>query len=109
MELIRNKLMPPLYIPRVSRTRLLDLIERSRSAASATILTGRSGVGKTILAADYVRKSAAAVASARATMLANGIDHRVEVARDDALAARPSSSASLIALNPPFLLPANIA
>jgi LuxR family maltose regulon positive regulatory protein len=62
MELIRNKLMPPLHIPRVSRTRLLDLIERSRSAASATILTGRSGVGKTILAADYVRKSAAAVA-----------------------------------------------
>lgn len=47
-------------------------------------------------------QSAAAVASARATMLANGIDHRVEVARDDALAARPSSSASLIALNPPF-------
>ena len=54
--------MLPLNVPRVSRTRLLDLIEQSRGAASATILTGRSGAGKTILAADYVRKSAAAVA-----------------------------------------------
>ncbi|GIG54547.1 16S RNA G1207 methylase RsmC [Demequina activiva] len=47
-------------------------------------------------------QSAVAVASARATMLANGIDHRVDVVRDDALATRPSGSASLIALNPPF-------
>jgi LuxR family maltose regulon positive regulatory protein len=62
MELIRNKLVLPLHVPRVSRTRLLNLIEQSRGAASATILTGRSGAGKTILAADYVRKSAAAVA-----------------------------------------------
>ncbi|GMA37564.1 hypothetical protein GCM10025876_37680 [Demequina litorisediminis] len=47
-------------------------------------------------------QSAVAVKSARATMIANGINSRVEVARDDALASRPDSSASLIALNPPF-------
>ncbi|WP_430869164.1 class I SAM-dependent methyltransferase [Demequina aurantiaca] len=47
-------------------------------------------------------QSAIAVNSARATMLANGIDNRVEVRQDDALTARPSASASLIALNPPF-------
>ncbi len=47
-------------------------------------------------------QSAIAVNSARATMLANGVDTRVDVRQDDALTARPSASASLIALNPPF-------
>ncbi|SEI81798.1 class I SAM-dependent methyltransferase [Demequina mangrovi] len=47
-------------------------------------------------------QSAIAVASAQATMLANGIEDRVEVARDDMLSTRASGSASLITLNPPF-------
>ncbi|WP_020665416.1 class I SAM-dependent methyltransferase [Microbacterium sp. 11MF] len=47
-------------------------------------------------------QSAAAVASARATAAANGVEGRVEVARDDLLAGRPAASASFIALNPPF-------
>lgn len=47
-------------------------------------------------------QSAAAVASARATVVANGVTDRVVVARDDLLSARPDASASLIALNPPF-------
>lgn len=47
-------------------------------------------------------QSAAAVASARATAEANGVADRVEVARDDLLAARPDGSAGFIALNPPF-------
>ncbi len=47
-------------------------------------------------------QSAAAVASARATVAANGLESRVRVVRDDALGARPSGSASFIALNPPF-------
>lgn len=47
-------------------------------------------------------QSAAAVASARATASANGVGDRVTVARDDMLSERPSSSASFIALNPPF-------
>jgi 16S rRNA (guanine1207-N2)-methyltransferase len=47
-------------------------------------------------------QSAIAVASAQATMLANGIDGQVTVVRDDMLGARPSASASFIALNPPF-------
>lgn len=52
-----------------------------------------------IIATD---QSAVAVASARATALANGVADRVEVVRDDLLASRPDASASLIALNPPF-------
>lgn len=47
-------------------------------------------------------QSSVAVASAKATMLANGIENRVQVVRDDMLEARPGASASFIALNPPF-------
>lgn len=47
-------------------------------------------------------ESAAAVASARATVAANRLEGRMTVTRDDALSRRPDASASLIALNPPF-------
>ena len=53
----------------------------------------------TVIASD---QSAAAVASAGATMVANGVADRVTVIRDDALASRPDASAELILLNPPF-------
>lgn len=46
--------------------------------------------------------SAAAVASTRATALANGVGDRVEVVQDDALSALPDDSVDVIALNPPF-------
>ncbi|MBD3757509.1 MAG: methyltransferase [Microbacterium sp.] len=47
-------------------------------------------------------QSAAAVASARATVDANALADRAVVVRDDGLQARADASASLIALNPPF-------
>ena len=47
-------------------------------------------------------RSAAAVASARATVAANGVADRVQVARTLGLESRPDASARLIALNPPF-------
>jgi len=50
-----------------------------------------------VLASD---QSAAAVASARLTMAANGLE--VEVTQDDALSQQPDFSADLIVLNPPF-------
>lgn len=52
-----------------------------------------------VLASD---QSAAAVASAEATAEANGVSDRVEVLRDDMLAAQADASATFIALNPPF-------
>ena len=52
-----------------------------------------------VIASD---QSAIAVASAKATVAANGVAGRVEVVRDDMLGAQPDRSASLIALNPPF-------
>ncbi len=47
-------------------------------------------------------QSATAVASAKATAAANGVDERVQVVRDDGLSLLPDASASFIALNPPF-------
>jgi 16S rRNA (guanine1207-N2)-methyltransferase len=54
-----------------------------------------------VLASD---SSAAAVASARATVAANGLTERITVQRDHALSAVPSASADLIVCNPPFHL-----
>ncbi|KDA04762.1 SAM-dependent methyltransferase [Microbacterium sp. CH12i] len=53
-------------------------------------------------------RSAAAVASARETMIANGVADRVTVTHDDAGADLPDASADLILLNPPFHLGASI-
>lgn len=55
--------------------------------------------GARVLATD---RSAAAVASARATADANGVGDRVAVRRDDGLASCPDASADLVLLNPPF-------
>ena len=54
-----------------------------------------------VLATD---RSAAAVRSARATMAANGLIDRVEVALDDAGSEIPDASADAVLLNPPFHL-----
>ncbi|MFJ4254005.1 class I SAM-dependent methyltransferase [Microbacterium sp. NPDC090003] len=49
-------------------------------------------------------RSAAAVASARATVVANGVDDRVTVTHDDAASAVPDASIDVVLLNPPFHL-----
>lgn len=59
----------------------------------------RTHPGAHILATD---QSAVAIASAAATVRANGVDGQVAVHRDDALSARADASASFIVLNPPF-------
>jgi 16S rRNA (guanine1207-N2)-methyltransferase len=55
--------------------------------------------GLSVVAAD---QSAAAVASARATVAANGLDGRVRVVRDDAATSLPAASVDLVVCNPPF-------
>jgi 16S rRNA (guanine1207-N2)-methyltransferase len=52
-----------------------------------------------VIASD---QSAAAVASASATAVANGVADRVTVVRDDGLSSQPDASADLVVLNPPF-------
>ncbi|MGW8482494.1 class I SAM-dependent methyltransferase [Microbacterium sp. NPDC055903] len=53
-------------------------------------------------------RSAAAAASARATMAANGLIGRVEVMHDDAGSEIPDASADVVLLNPPFHLGASV-
>jgi 16S rRNA (guanine1207-N2)-methyltransferase len=59
----------------------------------------------TVIATD---ESAAAVASARATMLANAVADRVSVRREDAMSGLPDASADLIVCNPPFHVGATV-
>ncbi|MDP3952271.1 class I SAM-dependent methyltransferase [Microbacterium sp.] len=53
-------------------------------------------------------RSASAVASARETMIANGVADRVTVTHDDAGSDLPDGAADLILLNPPFHLGASV-
>lgn len=53
-------------------------------------------------------RSAAAVASARATAAANGVAERVTVTHDDAGSELPDASFDIVLLNPPFHLGASV-
>ncbi|WP_336641305.1 class I SAM-dependent methyltransferase [Microbacterium sp. USHLN272] len=53
-------------------------------------------------------RSAAAVASARATVVANGVADRVTVTHDDAASEVPTASVDVVLLNPPFHLGASV-
>ena len=77
------------------------------------------GCGTGALAASYALahpharviatdRSAAAVASARATTAANGVGDRVTVMHDDAGSALADASADLVLLNPPFHLGSSV-
>ena len=95
---------------------LLEFLPRMKADAASAIdlgcgtglLAAALAVSRPSLAVLATDQSAAAVASARATMAANGITGRVEVVRDDALGSRPDSSAGLIVLNPPFHIGASV-
>ncbi len=55
MELIAEKIAVPSQVPRLSRSRLLGLLERSLATCTSTIISGRAGTGKTALALDLAR------------------------------------------------------
>jgi 16S rRNA (guanine1207-N2)-methyltransferase len=89
---------------------LLAVLDRVKADAETAI---DLGAGTGILAASLARarpglrviatdQSAAAVASATATMKANGLEGRVAVVRDDGLSSQPDESADVIVVNPPF-------
>jgi len=54
-QLINEKITVPDELPRVSRLRLLKLLDEALSSYNATIINGRAGTGKTTLAADFAR------------------------------------------------------
>lgn len=63
------------------------------------VLLARANERLTVTATD---ESAAAVASARATVAANGLEARVAVVRADGAETVPAASADVVLLNPPF-------
>jgi LuxR family maltose regulon positive regulatory protein len=62
LELITDKIAPPVSMPRVSRSRLLSMLEKSMAAGTSTIISGRAGTGKTALALDFAGKCGRPVA-----------------------------------------------
>ena len=62
LEIIADKIIQPLPAPRVSRPRLLDMLEQSMTAGTSTIVCGRAGTGKTVLAVDFANRCGRAVA-----------------------------------------------
>lgn len=61
-HLIHEKIVLPAQLSRVSRPRLLNLLQNNLASYSATIINGRAGTGKSALAADFARHSGWAVA-----------------------------------------------
>ena len=61
-QLIHQKIAIPEDAPRVSRSRLLKQLDENLASYNATIINGRAGTGKTMLAADFARHAGRAVA-----------------------------------------------
>jgi LuxR family maltose regulon positive regulatory protein len=62
LELITDKIEQPARRPRFSRSRLLNTLERSVSAGTSTIISGRAGTGKSLLAVDFAERCGRRVA-----------------------------------------------
>src|SRR4028119_2231343 len=62
MGLILDKLTPPVELPRLSRGRLLDVLHESMTCCTSTVIYGRTGTGKTLLATDFAGRSGRRVA-----------------------------------------------
>jgi LuxR family maltose regulon positive regulatory protein len=62
MPLILDKITTPAEAPRVSRPRLLGTLHGSLQGCTSTIINGRAGTGKTLLASDFAQRCGRAVA-----------------------------------------------
>lgn len=61
-ELITEKITQPGRLSRVSRARLITMLEQSMAAGCSTVISGRAGAGKTALAVDFAQQCGRAVA-----------------------------------------------
>ncbi|MCI0490694.1 MAG: hypothetical protein L0229_29220 [Blastocatellia bacterium] len=52
-SLIFNKIAIPAELPRISRRRLIEKLSRSLATCNLTVINGRAGTGKTLLATDF--------------------------------------------------------
>jgi LuxR family maltose regulon positive regulatory protein len=62
MQIILDKITTPVEQPRISRARLLNTLHGSLANCTSTIINGRAGTGKTLLSADFARRSGRRVA-----------------------------------------------
>ena len=62
VQVIPEKIMPPAELPRVARPRLLTTLRESVEGCNSTIVSGRAGTGKTMLANDFARRTGRRVA-----------------------------------------------
>jgi LuxR family maltose regulon positive regulatory protein len=62
MKIIASKITIPQEIPRVCRQGLLDTLRENLESRHATVINGRAGTGKTMLAVDFVRRYGARAA-----------------------------------------------
>jgi len=56
MKIIASKIMIPPETPRICRQGLLDTLRENLESRHATVINGRAGTGKTMLAVDFVRR-----------------------------------------------------
>jgi len=56
MKIITSKIMIPTETPRVCRQGLLDNLRENLKSCHATVINGRAGTGKTMLAVDFIRR-----------------------------------------------------
>jgi LuxR family maltose regulon positive regulatory protein len=56
MKIITSKVMIPTEMPRVCRQGLLDTLRENLKSYHATVINGRAGTGKTMLAVDFIRR-----------------------------------------------------
>src|SRR3954468_13187324 len=57
VQVIPEKITPPVELPRVLRERLLSTLDESLEGCNSTIIQGRAGTGKTMPAADFAGRS----------------------------------------------------
>jgi len=62
MKIIASKITIPPETPRVCRQGLLDTLRENLESCHATVINGRAGTGKTMLAVDFVRRCVARAA-----------------------------------------------
>jgi LuxR family maltose regulon positive regulatory protein len=62
MQIILDKITTPGEQPRISRARLLNTLHGSLANCTSTIVNGRAGTGKTLLVADFARRSGRRIA-----------------------------------------------
>jgi LuxR family maltose regulon positive regulatory protein len=62
MQFIQDKVTIPRQNPRISRTRLLRVLQEGLDSCTSTIITGRAGAGKTLLAKDFAQNCEARTA-----------------------------------------------